>query len=76
VLSSQYRGLKQMKQLALVYERGSEENTIDVCVDNGLFLGKIFSQGVFGLGFQQATRLNDEDKNEINRVIQTIQAVM
>lgn len=69
-----------MKELKLQYERGSEHNTIDVCVSSGLFLGKIFSQGGFmlnlGLGFQQATKLNDEDKKEINRVIQTIQAVM
>lgn len=65
-----------MKELNLQYERGSEPNTIDVCVSNGLFLGKIFSQGVFGLGFQQATKLNDDDKSEINRVIQTLQAVM
>ena len=37
-----------MKELNLVYERGSEPNTIDVCTDEKLFLGKIFSQGVFG----------------------------
>jgi len=69
-----------MKELNLQYERGSEPNTIDVCVSNGLFLGKIFSQGGFmlnlGLGFQPATKLNDDDKNEINRVIQTLQVVM
>lgn len=65
-----------MKELNLQYERGSEHNTIDVCVDNGLFLGKIVLAGMFGLGFQQATKLNDDDKNEINRVIQTLQAVM
>ena len=69
-----------MKELNLQYERGSEHNTIDVCTSENLFLGKILSQGGFmlnlGLGFQQATKLNDDDKNEINRVIQTIQAVM
>ena len=65
-----------MKELNLQYERGSEQNTIDVCTDEKLFLGKIFSQGVFGIGFNQATKLNDDDKNEINRVIQTLQAVM
>jgi len=65
-----------MKDLSLQYERGSEPNTIDVCVDNSLFLGKIINQQIFGLGFQQATKLNDDDKNEINRVIQTLQAVM
>lgn len=65
-----------MKELNLVYERGSEPNTIDVCTNEKLFLGKIFNQGVFGLGFQQATKLNDDDKNEINRVIQTLQVVM
>lgn len=65
-----------MKQLNLQYERGSEPNTIDVCTDENLFLGKIFSQGVFGIGFQQATKLNDDDKNEINRVIQSIQQVV
>jgi len=69
-----------MKELNLQYNRGSEHNTIDVCVSNGLFLGKIVLSPFFGvqggLGFQQATKLNDDDKNEINRVIQTIQAVM
>ena len=69
-----------MKELNLVYERGSEHNTIDVCVSNGLFLGKIVLAGMFGINtglqFQQATKLNDDDKNEINRVIQTLQVVM
>lgn len=69
-----------MKELSLQYERGSEHNTIDVCVSNGLFLGKIVLAGMFGINtglqFQQATKLNDDDKNEINRVIKTIQAVM
>lgn len=69
-----------MKELNLQYNRGFEHNTIDVCVSNGLFLGKIVLSPFFGvqggLCFQQATKLNDDDKNEINRVIQTIQAVM
>ena len=65
-----------MKELNLQYERGSEPNTVDVCTQDKLFLGRIINQQLFGLGFQQATKLNDDDKNEINRVIQTIQAVM
>ena len=69
-----------MKELNLVYERGSEHNTIDVCVSNGLFLGKIVLSPFFGvqggLSFQQATKLNDDDKNEISHVIQSIQQVV
>jgi hypothetical protein len=65
-----------MKELNLVYERGSEPNTIDVCTNEKLFLGKIFSQGVFGIGFQQATKLNEADKQEIGFVMQSIQNVL
>ena len=69
-----------MKQLNLQYERGSEHNTIDVCVSNGLFLGKIVLSPFFGvqggLGFQQATKLNEADKQEIGFVMQSIQNVV
>lgn len=66
----------KMKELNLQYERGSEPNTIDVCTQEKLFLGRIINQQFFGLGFQQATKLNDEDKNEISHVIQSIQQVV
>ena len=69
-----------MKQLNLVYERGSEPNTMDVCVSNGLFLGKIVLAGMFGINtglqFQQATKLNETDKQEIGFVMQSIQNVL
>jgi len=69
-----------MKELSLQYERGSEPNTIDVCVSNGLFLGKIVLAGMFGINtglqFQQATKLNEADKQEIGFVMQSIQSVL
>ena len=69
-----------MKELNLVYNRGSEHNTIDVCVSNGLFLGKIVLSPFFGvrggLQFQQATLLNEADKQEIGFVMQSIQNIL
>lgn len=69
-----------MKELSLQYSSGSEHNTIDVCVDNSLFLGKIVLSPFFGiqsgLQFQQATKLNEADKQEIGFVMQSIQNVL
>lgn len=69
-----------MKQISLQYNRGSEHNTIDVCVSSGLFLGKIVLSPFFGiqggLQFQQATKLNEADKQEIGFVMQSIQNVL
>lgn len=62
--------------LTLQYLQNSKPNTIDVCTQEKLFLGRIINQQFFGLGFQQATKLNDEDKNEISHVIQSIQQVV
>jgi len=61
--------------LKLKYERG-QQNTIDVCSQEGLLLGVITGQQFFArmaVQFQQATTLSNEDKNEISYVIQSIQ---
>jgi len=64
--------------LKLKYERG-QQNTIDVCTQNGLLLGVITGQNFFvrtAVQFQQATTLSNEDMDEISHVIQSIQQVV